>query len=155
MKSKDALMNEFTGKYERFLIGCDAIEEEGLWDKDEFGEMDVFYQNDLVGVILRLIASDGKIEERETEILAGYFGFDLTPREARTAYESFRSEAGASFDEEIVRGYEKMRGINRKLADAYKDLLSLVCEIVISCDGVVEAAEIEEAKRVKNLLDAR
>lgn len=68
MKRIDMLTEEFNTKYERFLIGCDALEDLNLWDKEEHGEMDVFYQNDLVSVILRLIAADGEVNEKRNRI---------------------------------------------------------------------------------------
>lgn len=68
MKRIDMLTEEFNTKYERFLIGCDALEDLNLWDKEEHGEMDVFYQNDLVSVILRLIAADGEVNEKRNRV---------------------------------------------------------------------------------------
>ena len=56
MKNIERLTEDFKFKYERFLTGCDAIEENGQWDREKFGEMDAFYSNDLVSVIIRLIA---------------------------------------------------------------------------------------------------
>ena len=46
-----------------------------------------------------------------------------------------------------------MRAVNEKLADAYRELLRLVCDIIIESDGVVERSEIEEAKGLKQLLE--
>ena len=77
MKRIDMLTEEFKTKYERFLIGCDALEDLNLWDKEEHGEMDVFYQNDLVSVILRLIVADGEISEKEAVYLNKNFGFEI------------------------------------------------------------------------------
>lgn len=68
MKRIDLLTEEFKTKYERFLIGCDALEDLNLWDKDEHGEMDVFYQNDLVSVILRLMQLTAKSAEKKRSI---------------------------------------------------------------------------------------
>ena len=33
----------FKFKFEKFLTGCDSIEEMGLWNLDENGEMDAYY----------------------------------------------------------------------------------------------------------------
>ena len=85
MNRIDKLTEDFRYKYDRFFIGCDAAEEEGLWDKEENGEMDGFYQNDLVSVIIRLIAADGVISDKETEYLNKTFGFDYTTRPLKAA----------------------------------------------------------------------
>ena len=140
MKNIDKLTEEFKTKYERFLIGCDAIEELDQWDKEENGEMDVFYQNDLVSVILRLIAADGEISDEETDYLNRNFGFEYC-----------EEEVSHSFDEQFENGITLMRSINEKLADAYKELLSLICNIIIESDEVIAPEEIEEAKKLKEL----
>lgn len=151
MKRIDMLTEEFKTKYERFLIGCDALEDLNLWDKDEYGEMDVFYQNDLVSVILRLIAVDGEISDKETEYLNRNFGFEDTTEELIDIYESCEEEVSHSFDEQFENGITLMRSINEKLADAYKELLNLICEIIIESDDVIAPEEIKEAKKLKEL----
>ena len=145
------LTEEFKTKYERFLIGCDALEELNLWDKKEHGEMDVFYQNDLVSVILRLIAVDGEISEKEARYLNHNFGFECTADELTDIYEGCEEEVSHSFDEQFENGVTYMRSINEKLADAYKELLGLICDIIMESDGVIAAKEIEEAKKLKAL----
>lgn len=47
----------FRLNYEKFFVGCDALET-GLWPKEEPGEMDVYFANDLACVIIRLIAAN-------------------------------------------------------------------------------------------------
>lgn len=149
MKRIDMLTEEFKTKYERFLIGCDALEDLNLWDKEEHGEMDVFYQNDLVSVILRLIAVDDDISEKEAEYLNKNFGFEYTADELADIYESCDEEISHSFDEQFENGITYMRSINEKLADAYKELLALICDIIIESDDVITPEEIEEAKKLK------
>ena len=148
----DMLTNDFRSLYERFLIGCDAIEETGGWDKENLGEMDVFYENDLLSLILRLIAADGKISEKEAEYLDRNFGFDYSPGQLADIYENCREAIGGSFDEKFKEGVRQMKAINAKLADAYAELLGLACDIVAASDGEIAPEEIEEAKRIKALL---
>ena len=81
--------------------------------------MDVFYQNDLVSVILRLIAIDGKISRKEAEYLNKNFGFDYTASELADIYENCEEEISHSFDEQFENGVTYMRSINEKLADMY------------------------------------
>ena len=152
MKRIDMLTEEFKTKYERFLIGCDALEDLHLWDKEEHGEMDVFYQNDLVSVILRLIAVDGEISEKEAEYLNKNFGFAYTAATLEDIYKSCAEEVSHSFDEQFENGVTYMRSINEKLAEAYKELLGLICDIIIESDDVIAAEEIEETKKIKSLI---
>ncbi|MBQ8494777.1 MAG: hypothetical protein IJ465_03385 [Clostridia bacterium] len=151
MNNLDMYTESFKLKLEKFLLGCDAIEELGLWDKEQYGEMDVFYQNDLVSVIIRLIAADGVISGREVDYLNKNFGFSYSIAELRDVYQNCREEIGHSFDETFENGITLMRSINEKLADAYKELLGLICDIIIESDGVVTETEQEEVKRLKAL----
>jgi len=149
MKNIDKLTEQFKSLYERFLIGCDSIEEIGQWNKEELGEMDVFYQNDLVSVILRLIASDGNISEKEVEYLNQNFGFDYSVDELADVYEGCKEEIECSFDENFANGISYMRTINTKLADAYKELLGLICDVIVESDDVVSDDEIKIINQLK------
>lgn len=149
MNNVEKCVESFKLKYELFLNGCDSIEELGLWDKDAYGEMDVFYTNDLVSVIIRLIAADGKITQKEVAYFNETFGFDYTLAELQDVYDVCKDDIGHAFDENFENGISVMRKINAKLADAYKDLLGLVCEIIINSDGVVAESELAEVTRLK------
>ena len=60
------------------------------------------------------------------------------------------NDIGHAFDENFENGITYMRKINAKLADAYKELLSLICEIIIESDGVIAESEIAEVKRLNS-----
>ena len=76
MENIDDLTKVFRFQYERFHLGCDAIEETGAWDREKFGGMGAFYENDLLGMILRVIVADGKISTKEVEYLNRNFAFE-------------------------------------------------------------------------------
>ena len=153
MKNVEMYIDSFKMKHESFLIGCDSIEEMGLWDKDALGEMDVFYSNDLTSVIIRLIATDGKITQKEVDFLNETFDFEYTLDELIYVYNSCKDDIGHAFDENFENGITYMRKINAKLADAYKELLALICEIIIESDGVIAESEIAEVKRLKAMCE--
>lgn len=151
MENVDMYIESFKMKHELFITGCDSIEEMGLWDKETLGEMDAFYSNDLASIIIRLIAADGKITQKEVDYLNGTFGFEYTLDELIEVYNSCKDDIGHAFDENFENGITHMRKINPKLADAYKELLYLISEIIIESDGVVSESEIAEVKRLKAL----
>lgn len=153
MENLNRYIDSFKTKHESFLVGCDSIEEMGLWDKETLGEMDVFYSNDLTSVIIRLIASDGKITPKEVDYLNKTFGFEYTLEELTDVYNYCKDDIGHSFDESFENGITYMRKINGKLADAYKELLSLVCDIIIESDGIISEFETEEVKHLKSMCD--
>ncbi len=153
MEKIDICVESFKLKYDLFMIGCDAIEEEGLWDTEVLGEMDGFYFNDLSSVIIRLIASDGNISEKEVEYLNKTFGFEYTLDELKEVYKNCKDNIDHSFDEAFENGISYMRKINSKLADAYKELLALICDIIIESDGIIADIEVDEVKRLKALCE--
>ena len=153
MKNVEMYIDSFKFKHELFLTGCDSIEEMGLWDKEALGEMDAFYSNDLTSVIIRLIATDGKITQKEVDFLNATFDFEYSLDELIDIYNSCKDDIGHAFDENFENGITHMRKINAKLADAYKELLSLICEIIIESDGVIAESEIAEVKRLKAMCE--
>lgn len=153
MKNVEMYIDSFRIKHEAFINGCDSIEEMGLWDKEEFGEMDAFYSNDLASVIIRLIAADGNISSKEVDYLNATFELDYTLDELVEVYDSCKEEIGHAFDEIFENGIKLLRNINTKLADAYKELLVLICDIIIESDGIISENEIAEVKHLKAMCE--
>lgn len=46
-----------------------------------------------------------------------------------------------------------MRKINTEPADAYKELLYLIYEIIVASDGVIAKSEVDEVKRLKAMCE--
>lgn len=99
-----------------------------------------------------MIAADGEISEKEAEYLNKNFGFEYTAEELADIYESCEEEISHSFDEQFENGVTYMRSINEKLADAYKELLGLICDIIIESDDVISPEEIEEVTSLKMMI---
>ena len=140
---------EFKFKFERFMTGCDSLEEAQAWDKEAFGEMDVYYTNELVSIAIRLISSDGRFSGGEAQFMEDMFGFECTPSQLEDIYENCEDNLETMFDEGSANGFTLMKNINEKLADAYKELVALVCEIVMEADGSVVKAEMAVAEKIK------
>lgn len=141
----------FKLKYEEFRNGCDSLEDLDKWDKSTLGEMDVFYANDLASVVIRLIAADGKITSKEVDYLNRNFDFHYSLAELKEVYNSCKDDIGHAFDESFSNAVALLRELNSELADAYKELLSLICDIIIESDGVITEQETREVKRLKVL----
>ena len=142
-------MEGFKLKFEKFLNGCDSIEEIDQWDKEEYGEMDVFFTADLVSVIVKLIVSDGEVTQKEVDYLNKMFGYDYGIEEVMDIYEDCGDIIDAFFDDELESSIDMVRKVNEKLADAYADLLVTACDLVAESDGIVMGEEIELAKKVR------
>ena len=152
MERIDDLTKAFRFQYERFQLGCEAIEETGAWDKEKFGGMGAFYENDLIGMILKVIVADGKISAKEVEYLNRNFAFEHTVESLTEVYDNCRGEIGESFDMKFKNGVECMKSINVKPAALYTELIGTICDILIASDGEISLHEIQEAQRIKALL---
>lgn len=154
MKNVEMYVDSFKSKYESFLIGCDSVEEMGLWDKEALGEMEVFYLNDMISIIIRLIVTDGLVTEKEVEYLNKTFDFNYSIEELTEIYENCAENIiGEAFDENFENGITYMRKINAKLADLYKEILILICDIIIESDGIIDEKEAQEVVRLKALCE--
>ena len=52
------------------------------------------------------------------------------------------------FEDGNENGFTLMKNINEKLAESYKELVALVCEIVMEADGTVVKAETALAEKI-------
>lgn len=141
--------DSFKIKFEKFLNGCDAVEELEQWDLEENGEMDVFYSADLTSIVVRLIAADGNISQKEVDYLNDFFGFDYTVNELIELYDDCADAIDNLLNDEAENGLNLLRSINERLANAYVDLILTLCDIVIASDDVIDKAEVELAKQIK------
>ena len=144
MKDLSILTDSFKLKYEKFILGCDSIELDESWDKEANGEMDVFYENEILSVILSLIIADGTIGEAEVRYLNDNFGLSYSVEQLKTVYIALGDEIDAFFERYFKAGYQMLQGIHEKLATAYKELFELICQIIVESDGRVS----EEEKQV-------
>ncbi len=144
MKDLSILTDSFKLKYEKFILGCDSIELDESWDKEANGEMDVFYENEILSVILSLIIADGTIGEDEVRYLNDNFGLSYSVEQLKTVYIALGDEIDAFFERYFKAGYQMLQGIHEKLATAYKELFELICQIIVESDGRVS----EEEKQV-------
>lgn len=138
------LTESFKTKYESFITGCDSLELAEKWNKAEYGEMDVFYENELLSVALSLIAADGNVGAGEVRFLNESFGFSCTEETLREVFDTLGEEINGYFEAHFKAGWAMLRGVNEKLADAYKELFGLICDIIAASDGVI--AEVEKEK---------
>lgn len=141
MNKLEILTESFKTKYESFITGCDSLELADKWDKDLNGEMDVFYENELVSVILSLIVADRRISEGEVRYLNESFGFSYTVDALEDVCFNMGDEIEHYFETRFRSGYAMLKEINEKLAGAYRELFGLICEIIARSDGIVSDAE--------------
>lgn len=152
MNRLDTLTEQFRFLYEKFLNGCDAVEELGKWNKDEYGEMDSYYTNDLCTVVIRIIAVDGNVSKSEVKYLNDNFGFSYSVSELTEVYASCRDRIDEYFDTNFADGIAYMRSINAKLSEVYAEMLRLICDIIIESDTVIADKEMKIVNKLKAIV---
>ena len=148
MEKMKKYAEEFKFKLEHFMTGCDSLEEAHLWDKEALGEMDVYYEGEQASIAIGLISSEGRCSGGEAEFMADMFGFENTPDELEEIYENCKENLDVMFEDGNENGFTLMKNINEKLAESYKELVALVCEIVMEADGTVVKAETALAEKI-------
>jgi len=148
------MINEYTDsfklQYEKFRIGCDSLEELGVWKKEEMGDMEVYFSNDLVSIILRMIATDGIYSQAEADYINEAFGFAYTVESLQEVYEQCAEEINTAFQNgSLSSAYRYLETLNDDLADAYKELILLLLDTIIASDGIIADSEITFAKSIK------
>ena len=141
MDNLQAKADGFKLLYEKFLTGCDAFEEENLWNKDNDGEMEAFYFNDIMCVILRLVSADGVFAREEADYVNNVFGFRYTPEELAELYRVQGEDIDAHVLRGVPEGYRKLETLCPELAELYRQLLLQVCDVMSESDGSVHETE--------------
>lgn len=154
MSELDINAESFQIKFDKFLISCEAVENATLWDVDTYGEMEDYYAELLVSIILRTITADGWVSDREVEYLNKLFGFTYESGELEQVYDGCADMLNSeSFDTELTGGIARLRECNERLADAFIDLVLLVCDILIKSDEFVTEEEQNEMERIRALIN--
>ena len=139
MTKLERLTAGFQIQFEKFLIACDAAEAEGLWDAEANGEMEAWYTQDLTCIILKLAAADGSISAAEAKTVRDLFDFDYTSEELLEVFDTQREYLDRLVAEDVRADADRLAAIRPALADAYRELVALACEIVSESDGLAQA----------------
>ena len=150
MKDLDISAASFQARFERFLIGCEAVEQEAgaAWDRESLGEMQDHYAAMLVTIILRTITADGWVSDRETAYLNELFGFTYKSGELEQVF--YREGT----DIPDADNYEYIYDEDSSTAWMY-DGIALVCDIIARSDGFVTAEEKAEIAHIRDLAAAK
>lgn len=143
----EANAERFIGRWEQFMTACDALEWSRKWNKELYGEMEAYYENDIVSILLRIIASDGRITSEETEQLNKCYGFSYTNEELQEVCDHFKDEAEDP-DSSLLEGYSLLKSVDPKLAEFYAELVVFACSMIVESDGALMEHELREANHI-------
>jgi len=143
--------------YEQFIHGCDALEEGGLWNVEEKGDLEAWIANDILCVIIRLVAADGKFTQEEVDFINNTFGntalgFCYSIEELKEVYNNCQDKIDNLFEEGIPETIKILSDLDEDAVNGYRNLLSQICGIVIESDSEISPSETEQAKYLMDLL---
>ena len=130
MNKFNEYVNGYKLKLEKLIICCDGLEEDNSWNLEEFGEMDSYLVNELMSVVLPLIAVDGKISEREVEYVNRIFGTEYSLPDLRVICMDVEDVDYKEIDERIRETSELLKVINKELEESYRDMYVALCELI-------------------------
>ena len=130
MNKFNEYVNGYKLKLEKLVICCDGLEEDNNWNLEEFGEMDSYLINELMSVVLPLIAVDGKISEREVEYVNRIFGTEYSLPDLLVICMDVEDVDYKEIDERIRETSELLKVINKELEESYRDMYVALCELI-------------------------
>lgn len=143
--------------YEQFVDDCNVLEEEGLWNIDEYGEMESWIANDILCAIIRLVAADGKFTQEEVDFINNTFGdtslgINYSIEELKEVHDNCLEKIDSLFEEGIPETVEMLSAINNDVVAEYRELLMQICTIVAESDAEIAEDEKEEVMHLMELL---
>ena len=143
--------------YEQFIDGCNALEEEGLWSVEENGEMEAWVANEILSVIIRLVAADGKFTQEEVDFINDAFGdtslgFDYSIAELKEVHNNCLEKIDTLFEEGIPETMKMLSDLDEDAVTRYRELLLQICRIVSESDNEIAEGEKKEVLRLMELL---
>ncbi|MBQ3284214.1 MAG: TerB family tellurite resistance protein [Ruminococcus sp.] len=154
MQEKDKLTDGFKLKLEIFINGCDQKEIDLKWNREERGEMEAFYQNDLITFVISLMYADGKISVDEANYLNKTFGFEYSVKELREVHEFLQTELEGKFDDQLVDDVRYLISLDQKMGESFIDLLLMLCDIISQSDDAVAEEELRRIAEIRERLNA-
>ena len=154
MKEKDRLTEGFKLKLEIFINGCDQKEIDLKWNREERGEMEAYYQNDLIAFVVNVMYADGNISPEEVDYLNKNFGFEYTVEELRDVHRFLQDEVYGSFEDQLIDDVKYLMSLDKNMGRSFIELLLMLCDIISQSDDKVEEAEIRAVAVVKARLES-
>ena len=156
MSTIDQKVIRFRDVLAHFFSSCEEINDyPNLWDKVQNGQMTAYYENIFLCLVLRLIAKDGKIHNKEIDYLNRCFAELKGSYNARDLELIYLNSKEYLSDYSFVEWLKESSKLlyNDMMRQDYAELVKLICLITIQSDGEIERSEIEEAELILSSLD--
>ena len=84
--AREKLVEDFRSLWDDFCVRCEAAEAAGKWNVEEDGMMEVFFESDLMSVLLDAVSSDGVFGDDEAEVFSQMMDEKFTPHDLSEMY---------------------------------------------------------------------
>lgn len=133
MNKLDTYIDGYRLKLEKLIICCDGLEED-VWDLEEYGEMDSYLINELMSVVLPLVAVDGKVTDGEVEYINRIFGTEYSLPELNIICMDVVGFSYEEIDERIKETSTLLKRISTELEENYREMYVALCELLEASD---------------------
>ena len=151
--AREKLVEDFRSLWGDFCVRCEAAEAAGKWNVEEDGMMEVFFESDLMSVLLDAVSSDGVFGDDEAEVFSQMMDEKFTPHDLSEMYREVSDVVEDFTDGEAQDAVPRLAAIDATLVDDYRQALLLACAILEQADGKVDASESELADRLRTALE--
>lgn len=153
MNKLDTYIDGYRLKLEKLIICCDGLEED-VWDIEEYGEMDSYLINELMSVVLPLVAVDGRVTEEEVEYVNRIFGTEYSLPELNIICMDVEGISYDEIDERIRETSTLLKRISTELEESYRDMYVALCELIEVSDFELGVEEEDFLAALKDTMKA-
>lgn len=153
MNKLDTYIDGYRLKLEKLIICCDGLEED-VWDIEEYGEMDSYLINELMSVVLPLVAVDGRVTDGEVEYINRIFGTEYSLPELNVICMDVEGISYDEIDERIRETSTLLKRISTELEESYRDMYVALCELLEVSDYELGNAEEDFLAALKETMKA-
>ena len=120
--------------------------------------MEAWVADDILCVIIRLVAADGKFTQEEVDFINDAFGdtslgFDYSIDELKEVHKNCLEKIDTLFEEGIPETVKMLSDLDEDAAIRYRELLLQVCRLVSESDDEIAVGEKKEVMRLMELLN--
>lgn len=144
--------SSFSQLHEALCAACDRIAPDALAGVRGQASTTTKVRNDLFGISLRLMSSDGTFEQAEVDIFNELFSTSHTPASLEELYRNLAPFTYSSLEDEAQAIRGALDEAQPELGKDYRSVVIALCELISQADGSAEWAEGDLIERLKSAM---
>lgn len=152
MNANSQSASSFSQLHEALCAACDRIAPDALAGVRGQASATTKVRNDLFGIALRLMSSDGTFEQTEVDIFNELFSTSHTPVSLEELYRNLAPFAYSSLEDEAQAIHDALDEVQPGLGKDYRSVVIALCELISQADDSAEWAEGDLIERLKSAM---